>query len=58
LSPGPLADALGLSAEQAHCTVRFSLGVGNTEAEVDHVLECLDEVLRETMSAIQFVGCR
>ncbi len=33
--------AMGLSPEQAHCAVRFSLGPGNTEEEIDYVLESL-----------------
>ncbi len=50
--------ALGLSGEEAHCSVRFSLGQGNTEDEIDQVLASLREVIEESMSAIRFVPCR
>jgi cysteine desulfurase NifS len=50
--------AMGLTPEQAHCAVRFSLGWGNTAEDIDYVLECLEETLRETGSAVRFVSCR
>ena len=34
--------AMGLSAEEAHCSVRFSLGAGKTEEDVDQALARLD----------------
>src|SRR5205085_970371 len=39
-SPGPshVLMALGLRPEDAHASVRFSLGDGNTEADVDRIL--------------------
>jgi cysteine sulfinate desulfinase/cysteine desulfurase-like protein len=50
--------ALGLNIDDAHCAVRFSLGQGNIEADIDYVLESLGEVIRESMSAVRFVPCR
>jgi len=50
--------AMGLSSQEAHCTVRFSLGTDNSEAEIDYVLESLRELLSETRSSIRFVPCR
>ncbi|MHB1412186.1 MAG: IscS subfamily cysteine desulfurase [Thermoleophilia bacterium] len=50
--------ALGLSPEEAHCSVRFSLGQGNNEEDIDLTLAALKEVLAESMSAIRFVPCR
>ena len=50
--------ALGLTAEEAHCSVRFSLGQGSTEAEIDATLAALKEVINESSSAIRFVPCR
>ena len=40
--------AMGLSAEEAHCALRFSLGLGNTEEEIDRTLVLLGEMIRET----------
>ena len=50
--------AMGLTPEQAHCAVRFSLGPGNTEEEIDELLGALKEVLAETRETVRFVGCR
>jgi len=50
--------AMGLSEDEAHCAVRFSLGTGNSEEDIDYVLERLSEVLRDTAGAIRFMGCR
>jgi cysteine desulfurase NifS len=56
--PSPALLAMGLTAEQAHCAVRFSLGAGNTAGDIDYVLRSLEETLRETRSTIRFVACR
>ena len=50
--------AMGLSDEQAHCAVRFSLGPQTSDADVDYLLQCLAETLRDTRELIRFVGCR
>ena len=50
--------AMGLTPQQAHCSVRFSLGCGNGEEDIDYVLECLGELLGDTSGAIRFVPCR
>jgi cysteine desulfurase NifS len=50
--------ALGLSAEEAHCAVRFSLGPGTTGEDIDYVLACFEDALRDTRSAVRFVPCR
>ncbi|MAE71540.1 MAG: aminotransferase V [Gemmatimonadetes bacterium] len=50
--------AMGLSEEDAHCALRFSLGVGTSREDVDYTLESLGRVLRDTFAAVRFVGCR
>jgi cysteine desulfurase NifS len=50
--------AMGLTPAQAHCSVRFSLGPGNTQQEIDYLLESLRELLSETRSTVRFVPCR
>ena len=50
--------ALGLSADDAHCSVRFSLGPGNTDEDIDAALTALREVLEESLHAVRFVPCR
>ncbi|MFZ5867837.1 MAG: IscS subfamily cysteine desulfurase [Thermodesulfobacteriota bacterium] len=50
--------AMGLSTEEAHCALRFSLGMGNTEEEIDRTLSLLEQMIRETAAGIRFVPCR
>ena len=50
--------AMGLSEEEAHCAVRFSLGAGLTAEDVDYALTALTEVVQDTLSAVRFVACR
>ncbi len=56
--PSHVLKAIGLDDEAAHCAVRFSLGVGNGEADIDYTLEALGEVIRDSQSAVRFVACR
>ncbi|MFW6011686.1 MAG: IscS subfamily cysteine desulfurase [Desulfosalsimonas sp.] len=50
--------AMGLSIEDAHCALRFSLGMHNTESEVDRVLDELDKTLTGSKNIVHFVPCR
>jgi cysteine sulfinate desulfinase/cysteine desulfurase-like protein len=50
--------AMGLSEVDAHCALRFSLGIGNTEGEIDRTVELLSELMRDVSSGIRFVPCR
>jgi len=56
--PSHVLLAMGLNAQEAHCSVRFSLGAGNTEEDIDYVVESLREVLKEAASSVRFVPCR
>lgn len=59
-TPGPSGTllAMGLDPDQAHCTVRFSLGVGTSQDDVDHVLDQLGQVIRQSKSQVHFYPCR
>ena len=50
--------AMGLSEEEAHCAVRFSLGLGNTIDEIDRAVSNIGQVVRETKDTIRFAACR
>ncbi len=50
--------AMGLSEELVHCSVRFSLGIKNTEAEIDRTVSVIGEILRDIKDTIRFVACR
>jgi cysteine desulfurase NifS len=56
--PSHVLVAMGLSDEDAHCAIRMSLGIGNTEEDIDYVLTSLAEVIGDRQSSVRFVGCR
>ena len=47
LEPSHVLRAMGLPTHRAQNSIRFSLGAGNTDAEVDYLLEKLPSVGRE-----------
>ncbi len=50
--------AMGLSHDEAHCAVRFSLGIGNTADEIDSTLSSIEQIVHESQDVIRFVACR
>ena len=56
--PSHVLRAMGLSDEDAHCAIRMSLGVGNSEADIEYVLESLAAVIGDRQSSVKFIGCR
>jgi cysteine desulfurase NifS len=56
--PSHALTAMGLSAEQAHCALRLSLGYENTEEDVDRVIKRIGEIIYDQKSTIRFVSCR
>jgi cysteine desulfurase NifS len=50
--------AMGMSEEDAHCAVRFSLGHMNTEDEIERTLEVLEHIIKEQEAIVRFVSCR
>jgi cysteine sulfinate desulfinase/cysteine desulfurase-like protein/anaerobic selenocysteine-containing dehydrogenase len=59
-SPAPSATllAMGRSEEQAHCALRFSLGVENTLSQVEFFLEHFKSMLEDSKNIIQFIPCK
>ena len=51
LDPSHVLTAMGCSAARARSSVRFSLGIYNTEAEVDYVLEHLTRIIARLRAA-------
>jgi cysteine sulfinate desulfinase/cysteine desulfurase-like protein len=49
---------MGLTQEEAHCALRFSLGYANTEDEIDRTIELLDRVIRHSKKIVRFVACK
>ncbi len=56
--PSHVLMAMGLSEDEAHCSVRFSLGTGNCEEDIDYVIRQLEGILKDTFGTVRFVGCR
>ncbi|HMK36174.1 MAG TPA: IscS subfamily cysteine desulfurase [Desulfomonilaceae bacterium] len=50
--------AMGLSDEQAHCALRFSLGPENTAEQIDRTVDMMKVMMKEVASGIRFVPCR
>ncbi|MCP5054900.1 MAG: aminotransferase class V-fold PLP-dependent enzyme [bacterium] len=50
--------AMGLSEEDAHCALRFSLGLGTQVEDIQYTLQSLKEVIEESRTSVQFVPCR
>ncbi len=50
--------AMGLSEEEAHCSVRFSLGHDCVDDDIDHAARSLREVVEESSSVVRFAPCR
>jgi cysteine desulfurase NifS len=59
-SPKPSATllAMGLTEEQAHCTIRISLGIHTTEADVKRTLDTLERITTKSRKAVNFAPCR
>ena len=56
--PSRVLLALGLSEEEAHCALRFSLGRENTREDIERTLLILGEILRNQPAVVRFVSCR
>ncbi|MGB2584142.1 MAG: IscS subfamily cysteine desulfurase, partial [Dehalococcoidia bacterium] len=50
--------AMGLSEEEAHCAVRFSLGIENSADEIDRTISLVKQIVKENKDVIRFVACR
>ncbi len=50
--------AMGLSREDAHCALRFSLGYENTEEDITRALDLLKKTIDDSKRVVHFVPCR
>jgi cysteine desulfurase len=58
LEPSHVLRAMGLSAHRTQNSIRFSLGLGNTETEVDQLLAVLPRVVEKLRSLTRRTGTR
>jgi cysteine sulfinate desulfinase/cysteine desulfurase-like protein len=49
---------MGLTEDEAHCSVRFSLGRQNTEEEIKRTVKAVEIIKKEMKDKIRFVSCR
>ncbi len=56
--PSHVLLAMGLSEDEAHCSVRFSLGVDNTEEEIERAVRLISETIHTSIGNVRFVSCR
>ena len=56
LEPSHVLLAMGMPPEVAHGSLRFSLGKGNTEEEVDHVLDVFPEIVKKLRTLSPFAS--
>jgi cysteine desulfurase NifS len=56
--PSHALTAMAMTKEEAHCSIRLSLGLHNTREEIDYTLQSLSEVVRDSQSTVRFVPCR
>jgi cysteine desulfurase NifS len=50
--------AMSLSEEEAHCSLRFSLGIGNDEEDIDMTIAHLEHTINHARNTVHFVPCR
>ena len=50
--------AMGLSEEDAHCSIRISLGYENTIEEIDRAVEAIEGIVHNRGAEARFVSCR
>jgi cysteine sulfinate desulfinase/cysteine desulfurase-like protein len=56
--PSHVLLAMGLSEEEAHCSLRFSLSFDNTDEQVERTLKLIKEVIHKSTNSVRFVSCR
>jgi cysteine sulfinate desulfinase/cysteine desulfurase-like protein len=49
---------MGLTETEAHCSVRFSLGIHNSLKEIEEVIKLFTEVIEESKNTVRFLPCR
>lgn len=58
-SPDPsyVLTGMGLSDEDAHCSLRFSLSHENSAEQIEEVIDALGSVIDESPEMVNFIAC-
>jgi len=57
-TPSATLLAMGVSEDEAHCTLRFSLSPHTTGDEIDYVIQNLQEIIKNSRHIVRFVSCK
>ncbi|MFC1846373.1 IscS subfamily cysteine desulfurase, partial [Chloroflexota bacterium] len=58
IEPSHVLIAMGMTEEEAHCSVRFSLSRFTTEEDIEGTLEAVKQVLEEIETTVRFIPCK
>ena len=56
--PSPALLAMGLTEEETHCALRFSLSHNTSEEDIDYSLRMLEETINNAKQMVRFVSCK
>ena len=56
--PSHVLLAIGLSQEEAHCSIRLSLGASNSFDQIESASTFLEKVINSSRNSVRFVPCR
>ena len=56
--PSHVLLAIGLSEEDAHCSIRLSLGASNSFDQIERVTNIFERVINSSRNSVRFVPCR
>jgi cysteine sulfinate desulfinase/cysteine desulfurase-like protein len=56
--PSHVLLATGLSVEEAHWVLKFSLGIEDTSKEIERTLELMHGGIKGSMEHVRFVSCK
>jgi cysteine desulfurase NifS len=56
--PSHVLLAIGLNEEDAHCSLRFSLGHKTTEEEILRALDIIKDIIVDSKNIIRFIPCK
>ncbi|MCK5566987.1 MAG: cysteine desulfurase, partial [Actinomycetia bacterium] len=57
-APSYVLLAMGLTEEEAHCSLRFSLGYKTSEGQILKSLDIIREIINTSKNIIRFVPCK
>jgi len=57
-NPSHVLLAIGLSQEEAHCSIRLSLGASNSFDQIESASTFLERVINGSRNSVRFVPCR